>query len=107
MSNFSGCLSIPEITGIVMRFFVSHGIPEKTWECHGIFSPRLSIFKLIILISYLLDNSPRQNMKRSQVSHQQRLHMFSCTCVYGCSKNCLLLSFCLANCYFYKFCHCL
>ena len=37
MSNFSGCLGIPEITGIVMRFFVSHGIPEKPGNVMGFF----------------------------------------------------------------------
>ena len=34
-----------------------------SWECRGFFTNALQFFKLIILISYLLDNSPGQDIK--------------------------------------------
>ena len=68
-----------QIPGIVMEVFARQGKPEKPWNIIGFFHQRLSIFKLTILISYLLDISPQQNIRninRSQVGHQHRLHAF-------------------------------
>ena len=48
---------IPEITGIVMRFFFCQEIPEKLGNVMGFFHQDCQFFRLIILISYLLDNS--------------------------------------------------
>ena len=61
-----------------------------SWDCHGIFfhlgyrrnlrmlwdflTKACQFFKVIILISYLLDKSSEQDIKRSQVSH---CHAFS------------------------------
>ena len=61
------------------------------------FTQIYQFFKLIILISYLLDNSPEQGIKSFQVTHHQRLHAGSSSMneVYGCLKKSLLLTFCL------------
>ena len=52
-----------EIPGIVMEVFVCQGKPEKPWNVIGFFHQGPSIFKLSILISYLLDISPQQNIR--------------------------------------------
>ena len=55
-----------------LGFFSHSGDTCETWECYGIFS--LSPVKLITLKSYLLDNSPGQDINSSQV---HRLYAFS------------------------------
>ena len=52
-----------------MGFFVSQGVPEKPGNVIGFFYQGLSSFYVDNLISYFLDNSPRQDIKSSQVSH--------------------------------------
>ena len=52
-----------------MRFFVCQGISEKPGNAMGFFIKAFQVFKLIILISYLLDNNLEQDTKRSQVNH--------------------------------------
>ena len=57
---------ITETPGIVMRFFLSgRGYlrnQEMPWDC---FTKASQFFKLVILISYLLDTSPRQDINFS------------------------------------------
>ena len=57
---------IPEIPWIVVGFFCPSGDTWETLEYHGLTwaYQDLSIFKLIVLISYLLNNSPPQNIKK-------------------------------------------
>ena len=60
---------IPEIPGILMRFPFRQGISEKPGNAMGFFIKAFQVFKLIILIFYLLDNSLGQDIKRSHVNH--------------------------------------
>ena len=74
---------------------------EMSWD----FSTKTCQFcKVIILIPRLFGNSLGEDIKKSQVSHQHRLHVFSFYSpqdeVYGYSKKYLLLSCCLADCNF-------